>query len=42
MGMRQRAADWHGEKAMKAYRARDYKTYERHIRIADKLWSTCK
>ena len=33
------AADWHGEMAMKAYRKRDYKTYTRHIRIADALWS---
>lgn len=31
-------AAWHAEKALKAYRARNYKTYRRHIRIADLLW----
>jgi hypothetical protein len=32
-----RAADWHATMALKAYRKRDYPTYTRHIRIADKL-----
>jgi hypothetical protein len=30
-------ADWHSVQALKAYRKRDYKTYTRHIRIADSL-----
>ncbi|MFI4971113.1 MAG: hypothetical protein ACHP7H_00420 [Hyphomicrobiales bacterium] len=35
----QNAADWHANMALKAYRKRDYKTYTRHIRIADYLRS---
>lgn len=31
------AADWHALQALKAYRKRDYKTFTRHIRIADQL-----
>lgn len=31
------AADWHANMAMKAYRKREWATYRRHIRIADKL-----
>jgi hypothetical protein len=38
----QNAADWHATMALKAYRKRDYETYTRHIRIADKLRSTGK
>lgn len=30
-------ANWHVAKALSAYRRRDYKTYARHIRIADGL-----
>jgi hypothetical protein len=35
----QRAANWHGEQAAKAYRARNMKAFKRHTRIADRLWS---
>ena len=35
---RQRAADWHGVQAIKAYRRRDYETMVRHLRIADQIW----
>jgi hypothetical protein len=35
---RQRAGDWHGIQAIKAYRRRDYEAYVRHARIADRLW----
>lgn len=35
---RQRAADWHGVQAVKAYRRKDYEAFTRHIKIADKLW----
>lgn len=31
------AADWHARMALKAYRARDYDTFTRHIKIADGL-----
>lgn len=31
------AADWHARMALKAYRARDYDVYKRHIKIADQL-----
>lgn len=31
------AADWHATMAIKAYRKREWDTYRRHIRIADKL-----
>jgi hypothetical protein len=30
-------ADWHSVMALKAYRARNYAVYRRHIRIADQL-----
>lgn len=33
----ERVADWHATVALKAYRKRDYKTFARHIRIADSL-----
>jgi hypothetical protein len=36
--VRQRAADWHGVQAMKAYRRKDYPAYLRHTRIAESLW----
>jgi hypothetical protein len=39
---RQRAADWHGIQAVKAYRRRDYEAYVRHARIADQLWQEGK
>ena len=39
---RQRAADWHGNQAVKAYRRRDYEAYVRHVRIADKIWAEVK
>jgi hypothetical protein len=32
-----RVADWHATLALKAYRKRDYETYVRHIKIADRL-----
>lgn len=35
--MLQRVADWHGEQACKAYRARRYKLFRRHVAIADRL-----
>ena len=35
---RQRAADWHGEQAAKAYRRKDMGAYVRHAQIADRLW----
>jgi len=38
--VKQRVADWHGAMAVKAYRARNYEAYTRHIRIADKLWGS--
>jgi hypothetical protein len=31
------AADWHATMALKAYRARNYAAYRRHIGIADWL-----
>lgn len=37
--MLQRVANWHGEQAMKAYRARRYADYRRHLKIADALWA---
>ena len=36
--MRERAGDWHGIQAMKAYRRRDYPAYIRHARLAELLW----
>jgi hypothetical protein len=30
-------ATWHATMALKAYRKKDWATYTRHIRIADKL-----
>jgi hypothetical protein len=30
-------ADWHATMALKAYRARNYAAYRRHIGIADQL-----
>jgi hypothetical protein len=36
--MLERVANWHGEQAVKAYRARRYKDFRRHARIADSLW----
>lgn len=35
---RQRAGDWHGMQAAKAYRQRRYKDYARHATIADAIW----
>lgn len=40
LALASRVADWHATMALKAYRKRDYPTYTRHIRIADKLRST--
>lgn len=42
MDTRQRAADWHGNQAVKAYRKRDYAAYTRHAKIADKIWSEAR
>ena len=39
---RQRAGDWHGVQAMKAYKRRDYEAYLRHSKIADAIWSEVK
>lgn len=36
---RQRAGDWHGVQAIKAYRRRDYDGYRRHAKIAAQIWS---
>lgn len=38
----QRAADWHGNQAVKAYRRRDWKAFKRHAAIADRLWSVTR
>lgn len=37
MTSREATADWHATMALKAYRARDYASYRRHIHIADQL-----
>jgi hypothetical protein len=36
---RQRAGDWHGIQAVKAYRRRDYEAYIRHAKIAEAIWA---